>query len=221
MIALYQSRVARLASRLLGWRADVEDVVQDVFLAAMTKAHRFRQDASVWTWLTAITLNRCRSQHRRAVLFEKFRRSRSGNLESPSSDHAMQRQETAASVRKLAVAALRMKDRELIVLFYLEERPTSEIAALLGASLNAIEVRLHRARRRLKTQLAELDLEECYEWIGHSSRCFARRMNPLSRHRSPSHRRSRKNAGGRRRSQVIAAAAGMGLGLVIVWGCSF
>src|SRR5436309_10019806 len=71
-VALYQAKVARLASRLLGWRADVDDVVQDVFLTALSKAHTFRGDASLWTWLTAITVNRCRSQQRRTALFERF-----------------------------------------------------------------------------------------------------------------------------------------------------
>ncbi len=68
----------------------------------------------------------------------------------------------AALVRK-AVAALRMKDREVVVLFYLEQRPAAEIAALLDTSLNAIEVRLHRARRRLKDQLVQMGIEDCHE----------------------------------------------------------
>src|SRR5947209_5770914 len=72
VVALYQTRVARLASRLLGWRGDIndiDDVVQDVFLSALSKARSFRGESSLWTWLTIITLNRCRSQRRRAMLF--------------------------------------------------------------------------------------------------------------------------------------------------------
>src|SRR4051794_19333343 len=74
VVALYQTRVARLASRLLGWSGDVDDVVQDVFLAALTKAGTFRGEASLWTWLTTLTLNQCRTRQRRALLFKRFRR---------------------------------------------------------------------------------------------------------------------------------------------------
>ena len=55
-----------------------------------------------------------------------------------------------------AVAALPPRDREVIVLFYLEDLPVAQIAQLLGVKNNAIEVRLHRARQRLKTQAGGL-----------------------------------------------------------------
>src|SRR5581483_17061 len=60
LVTLYQPRVLRLAHRLLGWGDGAEDVVQDVFLAALRKAGTFRGDASLWTWLTIITLDHCR-----------------------------------------------------------------------------------------------------------------------------------------------------------------
>src|SRR5271170_6602683 len=71
-VALYQPRVARLAQRLLGWNADVDDVVQDVFLAAWRKIGSFRRGSSLWTWLTVITLNQCRSRIRRRSLLQRL-----------------------------------------------------------------------------------------------------------------------------------------------------
>src|SRR3954451_2683243 len=73
VVALYQPRVARLAHRLLGWQGDVDDVVQDVFLAAFTNARSFRGGSSLWTWLTAITLHSCRRHARRAALTRRVR----------------------------------------------------------------------------------------------------------------------------------------------------
>src|SRR5687767_43159 len=63
VVAAYEGKITRLAHRLLGWtgRADVEDVVQDVFFAAFQHRHRFARRANLSTWLTAITVNRCRS----------------------------------------------------------------------------------------------------------------------------------------------------------------
>ena len=55
-----------------------------------------------------------------------------------------------------AVRALPPKYREPIVLRYLQELPTDQICEILGISENALQVRLNRARNRLKVQLAEL-----------------------------------------------------------------
>ncbi len=155
LVALYERRVARLAQRLLGWVGDVDDVVQDVFLAVYEQGHKFRGDSDLWPWLTAITVNKCRSRMRRH--FMKLRWLHSRPPEGPGSkaaDHDALRDETSAKVRT-AVRALPAKDREVIVLYYLEDRPVVEISAMLGSSENAIDVRLHRARKRLKELLGE------------------------------------------------------------------
>jgi RNA polymerase sigma factor (sigma-70 family) len=160
VVALYQVRVARLASRLLGWRSDVDDVVQDVFLTALSKAHTFRGDSSLWTWLTAITVNRCRSQQRRAALFGRFvkwSRNRSPQA-APAADRNSIGDESARQVQQ-AVAALPTTDREVIVLSYLEGRAPAEMSELLGLSINTVEVRLHRARKKLKVSLAQFAQE--------------------------------------------------------------
>ena len=160
VVALYQTRVARLASRLLGWRGDVEDVVQDVFLTALSKARGFRGESSLWTWLTIITLNRCRNQQRRAKLFEMFRLRRTSTYADTvlAADRPALEDEISRQVRS-AVASLPRIDREVIVLFYLEEQSVEQMSQTLGASRNAIEVRLHRARRKLKSSLAGLGME--------------------------------------------------------------
>src|SRR4051794_9718386 len=72
LVALYRARVTRLAHRLLGCGGDPEDVVQEVFLAALRKAKDFRGRASLWTWLATITVNRCRRQLRRRALWQRF-----------------------------------------------------------------------------------------------------------------------------------------------------
>src|SRR5438552_9750834 len=152
LVAVHAPRVRRLAYRLLGWREDVYDVLQDVFLAALDQMHRFRGDSSVATWLTTITINRCRTHRRRRLLHMRWLTQRRDSSGAPASDQQSLRDETSARVR-LAVQKLRAKDREVIVLFYLEDQPATQIAALLGISRGAVEVRLHRARARLKKLL--------------------------------------------------------------------
>ena len=164
LVAVYQPRISRLVHRLLGWRGDVDDVVQEVFLAALNHGHRFRGDASLATWLTAIAVNKCRSHQRRLrVLWDQFVRRPMEAVDSPSSmgaaEDALDGAETSARVRE-AVRRLSPRDREVVVLRYFDDLSAGEIANLTGQSKNAVEVRLHRARARLAVMLREVVNED-------------------------------------------------------------
>ncbi len=74
---------------------------------------------------------------------------------APTADKAQMDDETFDKVR-LAVQALPLKYREPVVLRYLQELSMDEIARILGISKNALQVRLSRARERLRGDLAEL-----------------------------------------------------------------
>jgi RNA polymerase sigma-70 factor (ECF subfamily) len=67
--------------------------------------------------------------------------------------------ETFERVRR-AVQALPAKYREPVVLRYLQELGTDQISRILGISKNALQVRLNRARARLREDLAELTKEK-------------------------------------------------------------
>jgi RNA polymerase sigma-70 factor (ECF subfamily) len=157
VVAVYQHRVARLASRLLGWKADIDDLVQDVFLAALTGARGFGGKALLWTWLTTITLNRCRRHLRKRALWERFWSvaQHAAAPTAPASDAPTLGAELSQQVRA-AVAALPPRDREIIVLFYLEGHSADEIARLTGNTANAVQIRLHRARGKLSDSLSPL-----------------------------------------------------------------
>jgi RNA polymerase sigma-70 factor (ECF subfamily) len=159
--ALHQGRVARLVFRLLGWDAEAEDVVQDVFLAAYQNRKRFRGQSSVLTWLMAIAINRCRRHHLRQALrlrvLRDWWRRRSQPPDPPADDSPMQR-ELHERVRS-AVRALPQPLREAAVLRFLEDLPPERIAEITGVSRGAVDVRLHRARQRLRNDLA-MELEE-------------------------------------------------------------
>lgn len=155
VVARYHDPVHRLAYRLLGWAGDADDVVQEVFLAALKNAARFRGDADLGTWLTTITLNKCRS-HRRG-LFARLRLvarlgASGGKPESPPADVPAADADAFESVRA-ALNQLSPREREVIVLHYLEQTPVDQMAAMLGAKRGAIEVRLHRARAKLRALL--------------------------------------------------------------------
>jgi len=157
IVAIHRPRITRLVYRLLGWPADLDDVVQEVFLAALTQCRKFRGESALATWLTVIALNKCRT-HRRGLLsrWRTLRRAsrRPVQLQS-AADAAAVQDDTLAKVRE-AIQKLASRDREVIVLHYLEDRRVVEMSELLKIRTNAVEVRLHRARQRLKKLLEPL-----------------------------------------------------------------
>lgn len=158
IVEQYYAEIAALANRLLVWPGDVEDVVQDIFLAAYLGLKKFRCDCSIRTWLFTITINQCRSYRYKRMLRRKLF-SRAVHKTSLAPAHAADKtpidRETFDRVRR-AVTALPLKYREPLVLRYLQELPTDKISQILGISPNTLQVRLSRARKRLKQDLAEL-----------------------------------------------------------------
>ncbi|GJM24191.1 MAG: hypothetical protein DHS20C16_06060 [Phycisphaerae bacterium] len=155
----YQPKIAKLVSRLLGWSQDSRDVVQDVIVDVLKGFKTFRQESSVDTWLTQITINACRRHQRRLVLRRMglgILTSRHDHDEYDASTQEGLDDETLASVRS-AVRELPTREREVVVLRYLEQIPIADIATLLGISKNNTEVRLHRGRERLRQLLSELN----------------------------------------------------------------
>lgn len=157
----YHDEIARLVYRLLGWDSEAEDVVQEVFLAAWRALPRFRGQAGLSTWLRRIAVNKCREWKRRWRVRGRWRRhvrqSHTEPLDRSAEDAALDG-EKFEQVRA-AVRALPHGDREVIVLHYLEQRSVDQVAAELGLRRNTVEVRLHRARGRLKPLLKAMMLE--------------------------------------------------------------
>jgi len=158
IVERYSADVAALANRLLGWPGEVEDVTQDVFLAAFLGLKEFRRQCSLKTWLFTITINKCRNYRYRRMLRRRQLSRAADEAPLPSARTATKNPmdvETVDLVRRV-VTAMPAKYREPLVLRYLQELPTDEISQILGISRNALHVRLSRARKRLQQDLAEL-----------------------------------------------------------------
>ena len=149
LIAVHHQAVARLAHRLLGWPNEVDDVVQDVFVAVCENLAKFRGTARIETWLYRITVNCCRRRQRRWLLERRWWwhvLARRPGADSPEDDD---RQE---QVRE-ATRGLAARYREVVVLRYFEELTVDEIAGILEVKRGTVEVRLSRARRMLAERL--------------------------------------------------------------------
>jgi len=155
IVRQYSAEVAALANRLLGWPGEVEDVTQDVFLAAYLGLKKFRCQCSLKTWLFTITINKCRSYRYKCILRRRLTVARLHLGTTPTADRKLVDSETVERISR-AIIGLPARYREPIVLRYLQELPTAEICQILGVTENALHVRLTRGRKRLRKELAEL-----------------------------------------------------------------
>jgi RNA polymerase sigma-70 factor (ECF subfamily) len=152
MYQVHVHQVARWAERLAGPSLDVEDIVQEVFTIAQAKLGRFRGDSSALTWLFGITSRVVRHRRRK----EKWRRwltgsadQTAGNLPSSAPDplRMMERAQAAARVYQV-LDRLSERDRQVLILFELEDLCAEEVGQLLGIQAGNARLRLHRARVR-------------------------------------------------------------------------
>ena len=154
--------ITRLVQRLLAWPPAVDDVVQEVYVAALAKRSSFRQACRFETWLTRIAINECRRFRRkewtRQRLWQRFAPQLARPTQSVPEDRVVA-SETSCQVRQ-AVSELPMKLREVVVLYYLEEMSARQVADLLCLKTGTVEVRLSRARRKLKLALEDQSDDE-------------------------------------------------------------
>lgn len=143
----YQNSIYRLALHALGSAADAEDVAQEVFLRLFRTDTAFESEEHLRRWLLRVGTNLCRD-----VLKSPWRRRRSPLPESLPAP-AFEREDQRALYE--AVMALEEKYRTVLYLFYYEDLPVRDIAALLGLRTSAVTTRLSRGRERLKAALKE------------------------------------------------------------------
>src|SRR5262245_20852911 len=144
-MATYGDRILGLAISILGDRAAAEDAVQDVMIRIWRALPQFRGDASVSTWIYTITRNRC-------LTILKHRRSEPLSLEDPESKAAAENvpvAERPTSDVWSVLQALPVQYRQVLTLFYAEERSYEEIARALDLPLGTVKTHIHRGRKML------------------------------------------------------------------------
>lgn len=165
LVAMYQSRLLRLAGSVVGSRTVAEEVVQDTWLAVVRGVDRFEGRSSFKTWLFHILLNRARTtagrEHRSTPLPDGDLDDRfdgAGAWAAPPvswSDQVDDRliaERLAQRVREI-LPTLPDGQREVLVLRDIEGLSAAEVSALLGLSDGNQRVLLHRARARIRDQI--------------------------------------------------------------------
>lgn len=155
IVARYRDRYARFALHMLGSVADAEDVLQDTFVRAHRSLARCDDPSRFDAWLFSILINRCRTAGARRRRRESTLVSDDGAFDVAAEDHPAERSAWREEIR-LALAKLPTDQREAFLLKYVEERSYEEMAALTGASVSALKMRVKRACERLRELLREV-----------------------------------------------------------------
>jgi RNA polymerase sigma factor (sigma-70 family) len=136
-----------------------EEIVQDVFVKFYKKNEQFKEQASLRTYLTKMTINQSKD-------YLKSWRYKKILLFGETVDQAMPDQITKVFHEKLrqndvlsAVFQLKPSYREVLIYYYFEEKSISEIALLLNENERTIRTRLQRARKKLRVHKELIELE--------------------------------------------------------------
>jgi RNA polymerase sigma-70 factor (ECF subfamily) len=143
--------IARVLVRLVGDGAHVDDLLQETFLVAYRKRTSFDGSSAVRTWLYGIA-SRLAMRHRRGT--SRFLHALGLLADAPERVAAdpsddLERARAAAAVRAV-LDRLPFKQREVFVMYELEELEGAQIAELVGIPINTVWTRLHHARKRFE-----------------------------------------------------------------------
>jgi len=160
IIERYKGKLFNLAYGMLGDRSEADDLAQEVFIKAFYALPKFEFRSEFGTWLYRIAVNHVRDYLRKnkhrldEISLHEFAETIPGAVGASFEDRQL-----ADRRREVVQAALRRlpeKYRSILVLRDMQEMPYEEISRVLAISPGTVDSRLHRARRKLRENLAAI-----------------------------------------------------------------
>ena len=155
----YSQQVLDFTVRMVGSKADAEELAQNAFVKAYRALERFEGKASFLTWISRIAYNE-------SINHLKRRKIRLIDIDEASiadddiaDDELSTGNEERIRLMEDALDNLPPDERMLVHLYYYEDKPLQEIAYVMDAESNALAVRLHRIRKKLLIMIKEKEYE--------------------------------------------------------------
>lgn len=154
LMARHGPALMRFATHFLHSASDADEVLQDVFVRADRAIRKGTRPDRLEAWLFRITVNRCRTRRRRWWPF----------VSGAAAETALDRAATSSDDNilawreeiNLALARLSPALREAFLLKHVEGLEYDEMAAITGASVSALKMRVARACEQLRARLQEV-----------------------------------------------------------------
>jgi RNA polymerase sigma-70 factor (ECF subfamily) len=161
MLAQHDRWLRTVVGARAGTRDAVDEILQEVALAAVRQTAPLADAAKVAPWLYRLAVRQAllyrRKCGRQRKLNDGYARESAGGASPPDPLAWLLADERQALVRQ-ALARLLPRDAEILLLKYTEHWNYHQLAERLGVSHSAVEARLHRARARLRSELAVLEV---------------------------------------------------------------
>ena len=157
LLERFQDKVFRLAFSMMHNETQAEDMAQDVFVKIWKALPAYHGGASLSTWIYTITRNTCLTELKKRVTRPTV------SLHEPEIEAAADRIPSLQSAGPepgaemdvaTLLAELPEKYRQVITLFYLEQKAYDEIALMLGIPLGTVKTLLFRAKREMLKRLS-------------------------------------------------------------------
>ena len=160
LVNQYSQQVLDFTTRMVGNRADAEELAQNAFVKAFNKFEKFEQRASFLTWVSRIAYNESINHLKRRKLhyvdIDEVPVADCNLLD----DELSTGNEERIRLMEDAINTLPPDERMLVHLYYYEDKPLNEIAYVIDAEPNALAVRLHRIRKKLLVTIKQKEYEQ-------------------------------------------------------------
>lgn len=150
LVAARLTPTFRLVRAILGGTEESEDTTQEAFIAAWRALPTLRRADRFDAWFGRIVVNACRMSMRRrpqtvCVPMESVADGQAALAEDPGLERLVD-----SDALNQAIDSLPVGERAILALYYLEDRPLSTVARILGMPTGTAKWRLWRARRALR-----------------------------------------------------------------------
>ena len=161
----HRDRVFNITYRMLGNRAEAEDVAQEVFIAVFKTIDSFREESKFSTWLYRVTVNHCKNRIKylarrhdrdKDELDETSQQTNGAVTGMPVRAAQPDKALASAQMEKLlqeAIASLEDDQRAVVILRDVEDLSIEEICEITGLPDGTVKSRLHRARLVLRKKM--------------------------------------------------------------------
>lgn len=167
LINRHKGLVYSLCLKITKNKEDAEEAAQDVFLKAFQQLATFRQESKFSTWLYKIAYHTALNKIKRKKIWKESIHQEDEDHPSLQIEDTMYENQFEAMNKteqrkylQMAIDNLNEEDAVLITLFYFAENSIEEVSEITGIDKNNVKVKLHRARKKLYSQLSYLLKDE-------------------------------------------------------------
>lgn len=149
LVERYRTEFGRYAVALVGDSDSAEDALQEAFIRAYQSLHSCREPHRFKHWFFRILTNQCHNARARRRLESLDQHDAPARERA---DRPVEQDELRRAI-ELALSELTTEQREAFVMKHVDGRSYEEIAELLGAGVDALKMRVYRAREVLRRLL--------------------------------------------------------------------